>query len=259
MFNINEFNSQINKRGLAVNNLFVVRITPPQKLTALGENYNMGSDLVFFCRTVDIPSLDIGTTPVKEQGYGIGTQRPTGIDYSPLTGVFMIDSNFLIKKFFHRWSQMVFNYNVSGGMLSSDPQSNRATNAQQGVYQFGYKEDYVGTLEVIVYSQHIDQPAYKYEYKFNNVFPTSIGAQQLAWENGAEILTLPVTFSYDEFTPSGSIGGTVTQDFNRGNGLFNYLSALNTYGQAIKQISRPHSLQDLVNTITDVRTIFNSF
>lgn len=257
-FNINEFSAQINSRGLAVNNLFVVRITPPQRLTALGSDYNLGGDMVFFCRSVDIPNFDVNTIAYREQGFGIAQQRPIGMDFAPVPTVFMVDSNFAIKKFFHRWMQMVYNYDTSGGVLSVDPGSSSAERSQ-GIYQLGYKEDYVGTMEVVLYSQQIDSPAYKYEYKFGNVYPTSLGNVQAAWENSAEIMTLPVTFTYDQFETTGSIAGTVTTDFNRGNGLLNYLSALNTFGQAVDQLSRPRNIQDLVNQLVDVRTIFNSF
>lgn len=257
-FNINEFSAQMNSRGFAVNNLFLARITPPQRLTALGSEYNLGNDLVFFCRTVDIPNLDVNTIAYKENGFGIAQQRPIGMDFQPLSTVFMCDSNFAIKRFFHRWMQMVYNYDTEAGVLGVDP-TTRSAERTQGIYQLGYKEDYVGTMEVVVFSQHVDQAAYKYEYKFGNLYPTSIGNVQLAWENSAEVMTVPVTFTYDQFKPTGSLRGTVTTDFNRGNGLLNYLSALNTYGQAIDQLSRPDSIQDLINQLVDVRTIFNSF
>jgi hypothetical protein len=65
-FNIAEFNAQINRRGLAKNNLFVVRITLPASANFLNEEIPT-RDLTFLCRSVDVPEFasrdDEGQTP----------------------------------------------------------------------------------------------------------------------------------------------------------------------------------------------------
>lgn len=257
-FNIRDFSAQINKHGLAVNNLFVVRISPPQKLAALGAEYNLGRDMVFFCQSVGIPGLEVETSNYFSQGFGVPETKPTQMAFQPLSAVFMVDQKFVIKKFFYRWMQMIYNYDTSAGPLAVDAQTKSAEKTQ-GVYEIGYKEDYVGNMDIIVYSQHSDDPALKYKYYFGNIFPTSVGSVSAGWENVAEVMTLPITFAYDDFKSSGTLEGVVSSDFNRGNGLLNYVSALNSYGQAIDQLHRPRNVQDLINQIYDVKTIFNSF
>lgn len=196
-FNVNEFSSKINKLGVAQSNLFVARITVPD-----GDvNGQMDpSDLQFLCRTADIPDFTMGVTPFRPRGIGPAEQRPTTFDYGPLNLVFMVDSNFEVLKFYHRWMQKVVNYDVSGGAESVTSNGTRA-------YEFGYKDEYAAVIDVKIFS---DTKADKfYEYRFQNAFPTTIGQITTAWENGAEVLLLPVTFAYDEMKVTGAEQGAM--------------------------------------------------
>jgi hypothetical protein len=190
-FSIKEFNSVINKRGLAKSNLFVATVFPP---SSVGRGEIDTRDMSFHCMNASLPSLEVSTTPVKVLGYGPGEKRPTDFEYNPVTLTFMVDGSFSILKFFHKWMQQIVNYDSSGGVLS------KVGNKQ--VYEFGYKDDYAGSLEVKVFSQNSEK--YKYSYFFREAFPTSVGEITPAWENGAEIMTLQVTFSYAVFTVDGA-------------------------------------------------------
>lgn len=208
-FNISDFTAQINKRkGLAKSNLFVMNI---HLSSTLSSSLNVDeiasgistSDLRFFCKTVSIPEFSINTVTVKERGYGPGSTRPIDLEYSPLTAIFMIDAEFDIKHFFHQWMQEIVNFNVEQG-AESQVRNKRA-------YEFGYKDDYTSTLEVVTYSYNTLNTNNTYIYKFGNAYPTSIGNVDVSWENEAEIMTLPVTFAYDEFTSTGTRTGTANQ------------------------------------------------
>jgi len=247
-FNLSEFTSQINRHGVAKSNLFVMRITLPARINFLNEEIAT-RDLTFLCRTVDIPSFSLETTPIKTRGFGPAETRPTGLEYTQLNTIFMVDSNFAVKKFFHRWMQEIVHYDVEQGYTNELPNGLLP-------YEFGYKDDYAATIEVIAYSGNSDESFYT--YKFSGAFPTTIGNTQVAWENTAEIMTMPITFAYDEFKVDGTIQGTSTSLSNRGNGVLTYLSALNTYGQAISGLSLPTNIQDAVNLYTDVNTIIGS-
>lgn len=247
-FNISEFNAQINKHGLAQSNLFVMRITLPSSLQFLEQE--LGTNvLTFLCRSVDLPQLGVETLEYRPRGFGPGEKRPIAMNFDPLQTIFMVDSNHGVLKFFHRWMQEIVNFDVEAGYTSSSPSSLLP-------YEFGYKDDYECTIEVIMYSGPTEDKFYT--YKFGKAFPTTIGNLQLAWENNAEIQTLAVTFSYAELKVDGTARGTVTNQVNRGNGVLGYLSSLNSYGQAISGLSFPRSIQDAVNQFTDVTTILGS-
>ena len=246
-FNISEFTSQVNKHGLAKSNLFYVRLTLPPALSFL-ESSITTRDLSFFCRSFDLPPMQYDVYEYRESGFGPSTRRPSSFNYTPTTGVFMVDSNFAVLKFFHRWMQQIVNYDVEGGYNSSDPQNKLP-------YEFGYEDDYAGTMEVIMFSGN--QTDKTYTYKFGKVYPTLIGNITTAWENSAEVTVLPVTFTYSELKVDGASTGKITGSLEQSNSLFGALSAINTYGQAISTLSLPDSIQDAINQYTTVTNIFN--
>lgn len=251
-FNVSEFSSQINRKGIAQSNLFYVTITLNENLSSvLGVDESMPvRDLSFFCRAAALPDVSVQTTPFKPKGFGPSEQRPTSFDYQPLQTGFMVDSNFGVMKFFHRWMQEITNYDVSGGYFSESPSALLP-------YEFGYKDDYACQMEIIVYAGPKEDRFYT--YKLGNVYPTSIGSVNASWDNAAEVMTLPVTFAYDELKVDGTVRGTVSDGAGRGaNGILSFLSSLNTFGQAISSIRRPRNVQDAINQFTNINTILGS-
>ena len=80
----------------------------------------------------------------------------------------------------------------------------------------------------------------------------------MAWGNTGDVMTVPVGFAFDKMKMDGVELGQVASEFDRGNGFLTYISAINGFGQAINQLSRPRDIQDLVNQVTNVNTIFNA-
>jgi len=254
-FDLSEFKSEINKHGLAKNNLFVMYIDAPaslkNELEAASGNLSAfpTRSLRFFCRSVSVPELAPGTTAVARQTLGPAENFPTGLQYSTLPCDFMVDSNFGVVKYFHRWMQNVVNYDKTGifneynGMLP---------------FELGYKDEYSSTITVEMYSGNFNGVKKVYTYKFQGAYPTRVGEVSLAWANAAEIMSLPVSFSYSALKVEGSQEGSPSSIFNRGSGILSYFSVLNTYAQAIGQIRRPRNIQDLINQSTSVSTIAGS-
>jgi|14BtaG_2_1085337.scaffolds.fasta_scaffold00584_15 hypothetical protein len=247
-FNISEFSSQVNTRGVAQTNLFYVRIILNPSLSFLDENFP-SRELSFFCRAVALPDIAVGATPFKPKGFGPSEQRPTTFDYAPINTGFLVDSEFGVQKFFHRWMQEIVNYDVSGGYFSESPSALLP-------FEFGYKDEYACSMEVIQYSGPTENKFYT--YKFGNVYPISIGSINLSWENAAEAMTLPVTFAFDELTVDGTVQGTVTGGARGVNGILSFLSSLNTIGQAVSNIRKPRNIQDAINQFTNINTILGS-
>ena len=247
-FSIKDFNAQLHKHGLAKSNLFVLKITLNENLTFLEESMAT-QDMTFLCRSAEVPEIAVQTVDFKPRGYGPSEKRPNGFELPLLPTVFMVDSNFGVTRFFHRWMQDIVNYDIDAGYLSE-------INGGQRPYEFGYRDDYACTIEVTVFSQN--QTDKTYSYKFYNAYPTSVGSQQVAWENAGEVMTLPVQFAYDGIKVEATTTGELTGDTNSANGILGLLSSLNTFGQALNNLNRPRNIQDLVNTVTDVNTILGS-
>ena len=249
-FNIQEFSSSISKHGVAKDNLFMVSITPPPALRNKGEEDSIVPDLRFFCRSVTLPEFDVQTTDYQTQGFGAITRRPQTMTFPILPTVFMVDSNFAVLKFFHRWTQLMVNYDSSGGPISATPEGALP-------FEMGYKNDYASTVEVVVYSYASE--SITYTYRFDNAYPIQVGNITESWGNAGEVMTLPVGFTYDKVKVTGAVTGSVLDSVGGANGLLSYLSSINTFAQAIKGLKRPRSIQDAINQVTNISTIIKSF
>ena len=247
-FSISEFNGQIAKRGLAVNNLFLTTITFPGQLGTELNKYINSREIPFYCRSVNLPDMEVGLQDVRVQGYGMAHKRAAGMTYAPISMVFMVDADFGIKKLFHRWNQGIFNHGNGSGPAEIV--------AGRKLYEHAYHEDYAGVVDIKVYSWHQDNITYT--YKLNGAFPVSVGGIQVAWENGAEVMTMTVNMAYDSLTVDGAEGGSVTGLASAGNGILGFLSSLNTIGQAVNQIRRPRNIQDLIVQTNNVGTILRN-
>lgn len=189
-FNISEFSARINGFGLAKNNLFLMQLTVPSNISGIAEEIGL-DNLQFLCKSVQIPELQIQTTQFKQGGYGVAQPKATDFQFTPLSAVFMVDKNFHVVRFFNRWMQSVVNYDVSGGGQSQSASGLEA-------HHFAFKDEYIGTARVIMYSGHSTNETYV--YNFSGVFPTSVGGLAPSWENGAEVMNMNVALSYDYMT-----------------------------------------------------------
>jgi hypothetical protein len=247
-FSLSEFNGQIAKRGLAKNNLFLTTITLPGQLGREAQEYIGTNEIPFYCRSVALPEMDLGLQEVRHQGYGMAHKRAVGMSYTPINMVFMVDADFGMKKLFHRWNQWIFNH--------GNGDSAQTVVDKKKMYHHNFHQDYAGVVEIKVYSWN--QENISYTYKLNGAFPVQMGGINVAWENGAEVMTMTVNMAYDSLTVDGAKGGEVTGLAKDGNGLLSFLSSLNTIGQAINQIKKPRNIQDLITQTNSVGTILNN-
>ena len=237
-FNISEFSGKLSKYGLAKDNLFFVTVTPPASVST---DFPAG-DLSFFCQSVDLPALSISTADIQSQGYGVSEKRPTGLPLDNLNTVFMVDSTFRVKEFYHRWTQSVVNFDNSNGYNVE----------YQGMlpYEINYKDSYTGTITVYVYSFNSDDIIYR--YKFENAYPVGIGNTTVAWENNNSVMVMPVQFAYDIYKVDG-FGQSVRASRTRqsrgfgGGGPGGFITSLGNFGQALDAIGIDTPIQDIVN------------
>jgi hypothetical protein len=266
-FNISEFSTKVKQYGLAKSNLFFIQIAVPPTIRNELRDIKVLNDLRFFCRSVTLPEMDLITTDIQQQGFGAIQRRPQGMNFPLLPTTFMVDSEFGVMKFFHRWTQAIINYDTSSG--------SRSVVNNQLPFEMGYKKEYQTVMKVTVFSFG-DAGSTKnsvYEYEFGGVYPVNVGNLSEDWESHSDVMVLPVGFTYDTMKLTGARSGIALQSqdgidaelrFNgkkaaAANGLLSIFSAINGTTQAIRGISRPRSIQDAINQITNVSTIARAF
>ena len=189
VFNISNFASKVGSTGLAKSNLFVANISSPASM-----NLPIQSDLQFLCKTVSIPGMEVSTTDIQPQGWGRTDSYATNFTKQNLSMIFMVDSDFAVTQYLHRWMQSIVNFNDVNGTSSVDGSNKRP-------YEFGFRDNYSGTIQVIVFSEK--DPRRNYVYQFSGTFPVSLSGIDISWENNAEIMTITASFSYTSMAMSG--------------------------------------------------------
>lgn len=247
-FNINEFKSQISSRGLAKPSLFYVTITVPSTLTNSLGSIMDSNTLSFFCETASLPSLELQTVEYKKHGYGKSYKRPVEFSESGLPLVFMVDAEFGVLKYFHRWMQSIFNYN-NGSAVREDPQGKLP-------YEFEYPDNYSATIDIYMFSGNNTEKVY--HYTFSKAYPVSVGQIDVAWEINDQYMKLPVNFEYDYMSTEALEWGMIRSDLSRQNGALTYISAIQGTGQAISQVEMPQDIQDAIVQMTNINTIYTA-
>ena len=194
-FNIRELSGQLGKHGIQKGNLFRFTIpSPPPGLwstplpTAMPQR-----DLQFFCRSVTLPEFDLNTSEVQPQAFGPVVRRPQSMNFPILPAVFTVDGDMKVVSFFHRWTQLIINYNKESGNYG---EVNGAL-----PFEMGYKSEYATKVIVDVYNEYGEDI---YQYIFSGCYPVQVGQVETAWANTDESLTLSVGFSYDTLEVTGT-------------------------------------------------------
>lgn len=255
-FNINRFKAELDKRGgPAMPSLFEVIISPINGgVNELNKETKLDSrTFSFFCMTANIPGININTALYQAAG-ALPTSFPIGVVNQPLTTVFMVDSDHEIMNFFFNWMQKIINHGAA---------DSGSFNEVDGAlpYEIGYKDEYATNITIRHYSTDSFEDKY-YEVKLENAYPTTLGDLDLAWETNNSFLTLPVAFSYDKISYSGTKSGSPTSSLSRGNGLLDRLGAIAGLGSVLKQTVdqgvKFDTVQDAINRISRVRNSFDN-
>lgn len=252
VFNVSEFNAKVNGvGGLAKDNLFMCVLTVPQTMSYLNELLPTQT-IPFLCSAVNLPPVEVETMEFRPYGYGKPVSRPTTMSRHTLNTIFMVDSKFAVKKYFHRWMQSIVNYNAGGSNrgLTEDPQGKIN-------YEFAYKDEYSANLTVYVYGANggTRDPNNVYRYSFNGVYPSSVGELDLAWQKTAEVMTLPIRFEYDSVYVDALEVGAINVDRSRDNGILTYLSSIQGYVNLVQSVELPTNIQDIINELNTLNLI----
>ena len=124
-YNVDNFSAQIAKKGIASPNKFAVKFTRVPSI-ALGKDKH--SDLNLMCESVALAGRSVQS--LLDRQYGLNREVAyNGPTYTPITLAFLCSANYVEKRIFDRWNNMVVD--ISKG------------------YDVAYYNSYIGEMQVI--------------------------------------------------------------------------------------------------------------
>ena len=170
--------------GFAQPNKYEVLIFPPAKLGG-GQNQNVfggmerQSDLrkiSLRAQNVTLPGRNLSTTQ-ESNIYGPDREIVEGVTYADdISMSFQASSGLDERVFFENWQRQAFN---------------------EKTWNIGYYNDYIGTIEMYVLDK---QEQRRYGIKLWEVFPKTIGLNELAYDANDQLLLTPVSFTFRYWT-----------------------------------------------------------
>ena len=200
-FSINEMLSAVNSvGGLSKASKFMVTITRPT--TANVGRADRGpvivggaENLSFLCDSAYLPGLGYQTDEIRMSGYGNVEKRPYATIFQDIPLTFYSDADGSVFKYFHAWMQSVFAFN--------DAANPNGTVKGLPLNSFQYPNEYYGVVEIIHMNEikvtkASDSTIVKYQLL--EAYPIAIGDIQVDWNMQDQILKIPVTFAYTNWT-----------------------------------------------------------
>lgn len=173
-FNINEMRAKLTGGG-ARSALFSVNVFNPVDGRA-------DDDIRFMAKAASLPASNIPATEVHYFGRRLPLAA-TSRTYEPWTITVINDENFNVRAAFEEWSKRI---NTPAGNIRD-----MATSSDT---------EYQSVAEVTQYSKTGEVLRV---YRFEGIWPTSIGAIETSWDNGNAIEEFQVTFEYVYWTVVG--------------------------------------------------------
>jgi len=200
-FSINGMLSAVNSvGGLSKASKFMVTITRPT--TANVGRADRGpvivggaENLSFLCDSAYLPGLGYQTDEIRMSGYGNVEKRPYATIFQDIPLTFYSDADGSVFKYFHAWMQSVFAFN--------DAANPNGTVKGLPMNSFQYPSEYYGVVEIIHMNEinttkQADNTIVKYQLL--EAYPIAIGDIQVDWNMQDQILKIPVTFTYTNWT-----------------------------------------------------------
>ena len=170
--------------GFAQPNKYEVLIFPPAKLGG-GQNQNVfggmerQSDLrkiSLRAQNVTLPGRNLSTTQ-ESNIYGPDREIVEGVTYADdISMQFQASSGLDERVFFENWQRQAFN---------------------EKTWNIGYYLDYIGYIEMYILDK---QEQRRYGIKLWEVFPKTIGSNDLSYDANDTLMLLPVSFTFRYWT-----------------------------------------------------------
>jgi hypothetical protein len=172
IMDINKFISDLNKNGVAkASNAKVL-------ITRNNGDRTIEADMVMRIKSVEFPGKNITQT---ESNYsGLPYKIATGATMGDVPINVILSENFKEKEYFESWQD-----DVIGKYRSQEISSNS--------FNLNYYKNYIGTVDITQYNE-LGNAVFRCQ--LIDAYPNTVGNLSSDWDNGNEILILPVTFSY---------------------------------------------------------------
>jgi hypothetical protein len=133
-------------------------------------NTNQYRKMMLFCEAVQLPGLNVNTTPIRT--FGEVREMPYEMNYDPITLSFYVDGNMVIKGIFDEWILSVHNINTRN---------------------FNYYNNYTADVVKIFVEDLTNRP--KYIVGLYEVYPKTVSAVQMGYDQ-KDVMKLSVSFAY---------------------------------------------------------------
>lgn len=173
MFNIADFNAEINSRGVVKPSNYDVTLTRRSN-----QNTEIERSLKFRCSSIAMPARTIQTA--DKQYYGPSYRVGYGSQFAELQMQILLSEDMREKEYFEAWQDLVV-----GDYRLGKPNTK--------MFDIGYYDDYVGDLDIAVYN---DVKKKTYSVRAHDAWPAVVAEPQLSFANGNEVMLLSVSMSY---------------------------------------------------------------
>ena len=172
-YNVDSFSSQIAKKGIASPNKFAVNFTRVPSIALGSDTY---SDLNLMCESVTLAGRSIQS--LLDRQYGLNREVAyNGPTYTPITLAFLCTANYVEKRIFDRWNNMIVD--ISKG------------------YDVAYYNSYIGEMQVTA----LDVTGKKAFYMtYKECWPKTVSAIELNHSTQNTPVRLSVEMQYAYWT-----------------------------------------------------------
>lgn len=191
-FKINEFMSEINKRGVMKTNLFNVMIAMPKCMRTRSKNPERSEILSLRCSAAPIPGVSLLGTDIQKYGYGLSERFVTNAAVGDINLEFILDQKF-VADFFEEWTLGIADYSRLKSMDYEAKISDGVLVSGRRPYFVNYKSNYTTTILINVYDETAERIK---TVELTEAFPVGISPIQLSWDDQNRIAKMVVKFHY---------------------------------------------------------------
>ena len=179
-FSISDFIANVKSDGMAKQNRFWVKIgSIPRMYGEIGKLLSNGGGrkelekIHMFCKSVNLNGIQIASTPIRLTGETIDV--PYGRNFSPLSMIFYVDRQLIVRQFFEDWVSSIVDPNTR---------------------ELAYYSEYCVDIEIYVLDKTESSSVYK--VTLFDAHPKSIGNLMLDQEN-QQFMLLDVILDYRSY------------------------------------------------------------
>jgi hypothetical protein len=207
-FNIADFRSHIDRKGILQTNKYDVLISFPansdfatKNITStdgstIGNAISNTRDLQYRCISASLPGIALRTADINRFGIGISEKMPFTGNYTDVTLTFLMDRKGDVYKFWYTWINYIFGTNGEEGSNNIYGQNVGNDNKNRSFYTAEYKDNYAADITITIYDT-AGKP--QIVATLVKAFPISINDIALSWSDNNNLIKLTTTITFREW------------------------------------------------------------